>query len=207
MSLTYSPRRSWHRDNWMHGPTDILGRHIRSWMLHVRLFHHARSGHAPRHPCSGFSISTFPRRWSAKTWYSTLGIVVTRSSPNSRSSLSCTISMCRRPRKPHRKAESKCAWRSPARQCKAGVVQRAAWTMASRNTSNSIRLCAGYRPAKTIDLASRYPGSISGSSSVARSSASRTVSPTRALADPFLMPGAREVSDFARTELACGLQD
>ena len=37
------------------------------------------------------------------TWYSTLGTVVTRSRSNSRSSRSCTISMCSRPRNPQRK--------------------------------------------------------------------------------------------------------
>ena len=37
------------------------------------------------------------------TWYSTLGTVVTRSRSYSRSSRSCTISMCRSPRNPQRK--------------------------------------------------------------------------------------------------------
>ena len=37
------------------------------------------------------------------TRYSTLGAVVTRFMSNSRSSRSCTISMCSRPRKPQRK--------------------------------------------------------------------------------------------------------
>jgi hypothetical protein len=40
------------------------------------------------------------------TWYTTLGAVVIRSWSNSRSSRSCTISMCSRPRKPQRKPKA-----------------------------------------------------------------------------------------------------
>ncbi len=50
----------------------------------------------------GFSISvTAPSR--VFTWYTTVGAVVMRSMSYSRSSRSCTMSMCSRPRKPQRK--------------------------------------------------------------------------------------------------------
>jgi hypothetical protein len=49
----------------------------------------------------GFSSrSISPSVWY--TWYSTVGTVVMRSRSNSRSSRSCTISICNKPRNPQR---------------------------------------------------------------------------------------------------------
>ncbi len=57
---------------------------------------------------AGFSmLSTVPSR--IVTSYTTVGAVVIRSMSYSRSSRSCTMSMCRRPRNPHRKPNPR-AW-------------------------------------------------------------------------------------------------
>ena len=52
---------------------------------------------------AGLSTDTSPRPLVIVTWYSTDGADAMRSRSNSRSSRSWMISMCSRPRKPHRK--------------------------------------------------------------------------------------------------------
>src|SRR5574343_1126459 len=96
-----------------------------------------------------------------------------RSISNSRSRRSCTISMCRRPRKPQRKPKPR-ACETSGSNCSAASFS-CSFSSESRSCSYSFG-STGYKPANTWGLISLKPSR----ASVAGRSASVMVSPTRA---------------------------
>ncbi len=89
------------------------------------------------------------------TRYSTPGAVVTRSMLNSRSSRSCTISMCSSPRNPHRKPKPSAADVSGSKKNDASFSR--SFSSASRSSGYWCP-STGYSPANTIGLSSLNPG-------------------------------------------------
>jgi hypothetical protein len=82
--------------------------------------------------CVGFSSSIISPS-VRKTWYSTVGTVVMRSRFDSRSRRSCTISMCKSPRKPQRKPKPSAVDDSGS-YCRLASL-RASFSSASRSAS------------------------------------------------------------------------
>ena len=114
------------------------------------------------------------------TRYNTPGAVVTRSMSNSRSSRSCTISMCSSPRNPQRKPKPSAADVSGSKKSDASL--RRSFSSASRSSGYSWP-STGYRPANTIGRSSLNPGY----ACAAGRAASVTVSPIFA-SSTFLIP-------------------
>ena len=90
------------------------------------------------------------------TSYTTVGAVVMRSMSYSRSSRSCTMSMCSRPRKPQRKPKPS-ACETSGSNCSAASFS-CSLVSASRSASKSCD-STGYRPANTCDCTFLKPGS------------------------------------------------
>mmetsp|Transcript_6017 Transcript_6017/g.10333 ORF Transcript_6017/g.10333 Transcript_6017/m.10333 type:complete len:210 (-) Transcript_6017:1024-1653(-) len=114
------------------------------------------------------------------TRYTTEGAVMISSRLYSRSSRSCTISMCSRPRKPQRKPKPMAEEDSVSKDKAASLSL--SLSRASRRSGNWSAF-VGNRPQNTIGFASSYPGSGSAAGALARV----IVSPTRASSTDLML--------------------
>ncbi len=135
---------------------------------------------------AGLSTRYVPPEVSV-TLYMTDGAVVIRSSPYSRSSLSCTISMCSSPRKPHRNPNPKATEVSGSNQIEASLS--CSFSRASRRSPYA-EASIGYMPEYTMGVAGLYPGR----GALAGRLADVIVSPTGASPTCFIWPTMKPTS-------------